>query len=89
MFKLTTPPRFKRDMKICQKRHKDMALLTQVLTLLRMAEDLPPKYRDHTMVGDYIGYRECHIEPDWLLIYRYQGDEIILYRTGTHSDLFR
>lgn len=81
--------RFRRDFKICVKRRYDMNLLQQAIDLLRIPDQLPPKNRDHDLTGDYAGHRECHLSPDWLLIYKQNGDELLLYRTGTHSDLFR
>ena len=65
-----------------------MDLLQQVIDTLRIPETLPLKNKDHNLSGNYIGYRECHIEPDWLLIYCYENNELLLHRTGTHSDLF-
>ncbi len=61
-----------------------------VLDLLCERQQLPPKYRNHTLTGNYEGHRECHITPDWLLIYKIEDDELLLSltRTGTHSDLF-
>ena len=65
-------------------------LLNQIITLLATGESLPDKYRDHALSGDWAGYRECHIQPDWLLVYQIYGDQLILFlaRTGAHSDLF-
>lgn len=80
--------RFKKDFKTCVKRHYDMALLQQVIDTLRIPDALPPKNVDHILSGNYAGYRECHVAPDWLLIYRQDGNELLLNRTGTHSDLF-
>ena len=80
--------KFKKDFKTCVKRHYKMDLLQQVIDTLRIPENLPLKNKDHNLSGNYIGYRECHIEPDWLLIYCYQDNELFLYRTGTHADLF-
>ena len=80
--------RFKRDMTACAKRRFRLDLLQQVVDTLRIPDALPTKNRDHNLSGNYLGYRECHIAPDWLLIYRYEEDELLLYRTGTHSDLF-
>lgn len=71
------------------KRGKDVSKLRSVAELLEKGEVLPLKYRDHKLIGDYVGSRELHIESDWLLIYRLTGHEIILERTGTHSDLFK
>ena len=80
---------FKRDVKRAEKRGKDMARLRAVLSLLIEAQPLPTEYRDHPLKGDWKGYRDLHIEPDWLLIYRAEGDELHLARTGTHADVFR
>lgn len=81
---------FRRDYKRIQKRGYDLGLLEKVVNMLAAGEKLPPRYRDHTLSGDYLGCRECHITPDWLLVYEISDDEVILYltRTGTHSDLF-
>ena len=67
-----------------------MQLLQQAIDILRIPDALPPKNRDHNLTGNYSGYRECHIEPDWLLVYKYNNDKIILYlvETGSHLDLF-
>lgn len=80
--------KFKKDFKTCVKRGYKMPLLQQVIDILRIPDVLPPKNRDHNLSGNYSGYRECHIEPDWLLIYQQEDNELLLYRTGTHSDLF-
>ncbi|MCI9410309.1 MAG: type II toxin-antitoxin system YafQ family toxin [Oscillospiraceae bacterium] len=80
--------KFKRDFKTCSKRHYKMELLQQVVDILRIPDVLPPKNSDHNLSGNYSGYRECHITPDWLLIYCQDGNELLLYRTGTHADLF-
>ena len=82
--------KFKKDYKLAKKRGYNMALLQEVVDLLASGETLPDKYRDHSLTGDYNGYRECHVLPDWLLIYRIEDDLLILglTRTGTHSDLF-
>ena len=81
--------RFRRDFKVCVKRRYDMELLQRAIDILRIPDQLPPENRDHDLTGDYAGHRECHLRPDWLLIYRQSGEELLLYRTGTHSDLFR
>jgi mRNA interferase YafQ len=65
-----------------------MALIDQVISTLRVPQPLPDKNRDHDLGGDFIGFRECHILPDWLLTYKVSGDDLYLDRTGTHSDLF-
>lgn len=80
--------KFKRDFKTCSKRQYKMELLQQVVDILRIPDTLPLKNSDHSLSGNYTGYRECHITPDWLLIYRQDGNELLLYRTGTHADLF-
>ena len=80
--------KFKKDFKTCVKRHYKMELLQQAIGILRIPDALPPKNRDHNLSGNYSKYRECHIEPDWLLIYRQENNELLLYRTGTHADLF-
>ena len=81
---------FKKDYKRAIKRGLKIELLEQVVTLLAMGEQLPDKNRDHDLSGDWAGHRECHILPDWLLVYRIEDDVLVLTlaRTGTHSDLF-
>ena len=68
-----------------------MTKLKKVITYIATAQELPPKYKNHRLAGQYVGCYECHIEPDWLLIYRIMNDILILYlmRTGTHSELFK
>lgn len=80
--------KFRRDFKTCSKRQYKMELLQQVIDILRIPDTLPLKNSDHNLSGNYTGYRECHIAPDWLLIYRQDNNELLLYRTGTHADLF-
>ncbi len=82
--------KFKKDYKSIKKRGKNTALLQEVVELLADGESLPDLYHDHPLIGNYLGYRECHIQPDWLLIYRICEDRLILglMRTGTHSDSF-
>ena len=80
--------KFKKDFKTCVKRGYKMPLLQQTIDTLRIPAPLPPKNRDHNLSGNYSGCKECHIEPDWLLIYKQTNDELNLYRTGTHADLF-
>lgn len=81
---------FRRDVKLAKKRGFDLNLLTAVIQKLANGEELEPKYRDHPLTGNYGEYRECHIQPDWLLVYRIEAKSLILFlfRTGTHSDLF-
>jgi mRNA interferase YafQ len=78
--------KFKKDYKTIKKRGYDTRLLEKVLDLLSAEKTLPPKYNDHALIGDYKGHRECHITPDWLLIYKIKDGELILEltRTGTH-----
>jgi len=80
---------FKRDVKRMQRQGRDVEKLKRVLEALVKGEPLAAKHRDHVLVGQYKGTRECHIEPDWLLIYELGETEIVLIRTGSHSDLFR
>lgn len=80
---------FRRDVKRVEKRGKDLGKLKELLILLIQQSELPSKYRDHPLKGDWNGFRDAHIEPDWLLIYRIQGDELQLARTGSHVDLFQ
>jgi mRNA interferase YafQ len=80
--------KFKKDFKTCVKRHYNIELLQQAIDILRIPDTLPLKNKDHSLSGNYSEYRECHIEPDWLLIYRYADNELLLNRTGTHADLF-
>ena len=82
---------FKQDRKLLKKRHKDMDRLTKVMNLLVNEQPLLPKYENHPLHGKYQGKWECHVEPDWLLIYRINKPEqrVIFYRIGSHSDLFQ
>ncbi len=81
---------FKRDYKRIKKRGYDTRLLEKVIALLAEEKPLPAEYRDHSLIGDYKGCRECHISPDWLLVYEIVEKELVLclIRTGTHSDIF-
>jgi len=80
---------FKRDVKRMQRQGREVEKLKRVLEALVKGEPLAAKHRDHVLVGQYKGTRECHIEPDWLLLYELGETEIVLIRTGSHSDLFR
>ena len=80
---------FKKDVKRMEKRGKDFSVLKEILSLLIAGQSIVENFRDHPLVGQYSGTRECHIGPDWLLIYESTEDEIVLIRTGSHSDLFR
>jgi len=79
---------FKKDVKRMRKRGKDLEKIKAVIDLLVAEEPLPAKNRDHKLGGNWVGRRDCHIEPDWILIYKLSEDELLLERTGTHSDLF-
>ncbi|MDD6370124.1 type II toxin-antitoxin system YafQ family toxin [Galactobacillus timonensis] len=90
MLNLVVTNQFKRDMKRIRKQGKDLSILQNILQMLVEEKDLDAKYCDHALTGNYIGFRECHIQPDWLLIYMINHQELILTasRTGSHSDLF-
>ena len=82
--------RFRRDYKLMEKRSLDMSLLDELIVKLAEGIPLPASNRDHPLTGRWSGHRECHIEPDWLLIYRIEATtkRIVFYRSGSHSDLF-
>lgn len=82
--------RFKKDYKLAVKRHLNIELLDDIIRALARGDVLPEKNKDHELSGDWAGHRECHIQPDWLLVYRIDDDVLVLTlaRTGTHSDLF-
>lgn len=90
MYAVKPTTRFEKDVKLAAKRGYKIDLLTAVIKTLAAGETLAESYKDHPLKGKYSGCRECHITPDWLLIYEIANDELILYltRTGTHSDLF-
>lgn len=89
-YQIQRTSQFKKDFKLALKRNCDIKKLHKVITLLANGETLPEIYNDHPLKGTYSGYRECHIEPDWLLVYKITESVLILtlYRTGSHSDLF-
>ena len=90
MLKIVPSNQFKKDLKLAKKRGLNLNELSNVVNALASEKKLEEKYRDHSLSGTFKGFRECHIEPDWLLIYRIENDslELFLFRTGTHSDLF-
>jgi len=90
MLDIVLSNQFKKDLKLAKKRGLEIELLNSVVTKLACGEDLPLNLRDHELTGNYSGFRECHIKPDWLLIYRIEGDALLLFlsRTGSHADLF-
>lgn len=89
-YEIQRTSQFKKDYKLAIKRGCDINKLQKVVMILASGETLPEEYRDHPLRGNYSGYRECHIEPDWLLVYKITENVLVLtlYRTGTHSDLF-
>ena len=89
MLKLNTSSRFKKDLKTCEKRGYNLKLLQDVIDILRIPDKLQDKNKDHYLIGNQKGRKECHVQPDWLLIYEIYEDELYLYRTGTHADLFK
>lgn len=89
MLKLSSTTKYKKDLTLCQKRNYNLNLLYDIVNILRIPTALPPQNKDHDLKGNFGGKRECHITPDWLLIYRIENDELMLDRTGTHSDLFK
>jgi len=90
MYTVKPTSKFQKDIKRAEKRGYNLSLLAEVVSLLVKGEPLPEKYLDHPLKGNYKDCRECHITPDWLLVYRKKDDTLFLYltRTGTHSDLF-
>lgn len=82
---------FKKRYKLMKKRGLDLSLLDNVVDQLRQGKELDEKYRDHTLKGEYAGFHECHIKPDWLLIYLIENDilTLTLVDTGSHADLFK
>ena len=89
MLKLVVTKRFKKSIALCEKRGLDIPLFDGVAKLLVEEKPLPYRCQPHKLTGDYAGSWECHIKPDWLLIYRYENEKIIFEDTGTHSDLFK
>ena len=89
-YELKPTNQFKKDLRLARKRGYNLKQLERVIENLAEGQPLDAKHRDHELMGDYVGFRECHVQPDWLLIYRYEDTELylILSRTGTHSDLF-
>lgn len=91
MLKVVLSNRFKKDLKLAQKRGLDLRLLNDVVDLLAQEKVLPERNKDHALTGKYAAFRECHSKPDWLLIYRVEEKALALlhFRTGSHADLFR
>jgi mRNA interferase YafQ len=91
LLELKQTTQFKKDLQRMVKRGTDIGLLDEVIFLLRERKPLPAKYEDHPLTGNWAGYRDCHIRPDWLLIYRINDEALVLTatRTGTHSEIFQ
>ncbi len=91
MYTLKFTSQFKRDVKLAKKQHKNIDKLFRVIDMIAQGDVLPSNYRDHALTGNYHGFRECHIEPDWLLVYEIRHDILVLTvtRVGSHSDLFK
>lgn len=89
MLRAVTTNQFEKDIKLVKKRGKDLNKIFNLMQLLLSEEEIPTKHRDHNLSGTYAHRRECHIESDWLLIYKLEAEEIVFERTGTHSDLFK
>lgn len=86
--RLLTGRRYDKDVGLAQRRKMDMDRLIAVIESLRNRQPLAARHRDHALTGDWIGFRECHVAPDWLLIYHVEGDRLFLDRLGSHADLF-
>ena len=80
--------RFRRDVKRLRRQNVDLSEFESIVSVLVAEEQLDQRYRDHALVGNWKGFRECHIQPDWLLIYRIESDELQLARTGSHAELY-
>ena len=89
-YEISITSQFKKDLKLAKKQGKNLNHLWKVVEKLANGEQLEEKYKDHYLMGEYLGYRECHIYPDWLLVYKQQNEVLVLllYRVGSHSDLF-
>lgn len=88
-YEIVTSKKFDKDFEKAKKQQKDFSEFKKIIQFLEVGKALPVKYKDHKLKGDYKDYRECHIKPDWLLIYRYSDNDLILYRLGSHSELFQ
>lgn len=91
MLKIRYSAQFKKDFKLIEKRNYDVDIFWDIVEILQNQRTLPQKYNDHALIGNYKGYRSCHITPAWLLIYKLEKDvlTLTLTRTGTHSDLYK
>lgn len=88
MLEIHDKRQFRRDYRKLRSSGKDLSKLAVVIDTLAAEEELDPKYRDHALIGNYVDHRECHIAPDWLLIYKIEDGFLVLVRTGSHSELF-
>jgi mRNA interferase YafQ len=89
MLEVRATTRFKKEVKKAARQQEEMQRLGTAIDLLQAEELLPERNLDHALTGNYMGHRECHLSPDWLLIYKVEGSTLILVRTGSHSELFR
>ena len=89
-YEIDVTNQFKKDLKLARKQGKSEDRLWKVVEMLANDEELDPKYKDHSLTGNYVGYRECHVLPDWLLVYKKEANVLVLllYRLGSHSELF-
>ncbi len=89
-YEIVPSNQFRKDLRLAQKRGYDLDKIKRVIRTLAEGDALEARYRDHRLTGDYNGFRECHIQPDWLLVYQIDGERLLLFlaRTGTHGDLF-
>lgn len=89
-YEIVPSNQFRKDLRLAQKRGYDLDKIKRVIRTLADGDALEARYRDHRLTGDYNGFRECHIQPDWLLVYQIDGERLLLFlaRTGTHGDLF-
>jgi mRNA interferase YafQ len=90
MYRIFTSTKFKKDLKLAKRRGYNLEKVKSIMEQLAAGEPLPAKNKDHSLIGNYVNRRECHIEPDWLLIYKLDKEtrEITFERTGSHADLF-
>lgn len=90
MYEILVTNKFKKDLKLAKKRGKNLDKLYDLVDKLAKGQTLETKYKDHSLIGNYNNLRECHIEPDWLLVYEIRDEVLVLIlnRTGTHSDIF-
>ena len=89
-YEIVPSNQFRKDLRLAQKRGYDLDKIKRVIRTLADGDALEARYRDHRLTGDYNGFRECHVQPDWLLVYQIDGERLLLFlaRTGTHGDLF-